>query len=1046
VAAGIDPRFDILDASEAERAAREAFDAALEDFLEDGDSEREATVAAYRIDGLRQLIFAAHEELRSRGQAEPRLPEQVAGDLRAALEALAERASAAIGAKGERPEHLRKLERALELAAAERPPALDDLVPLVVGTKTGARGEFDAALRSAISRAAERGEGGDVYAQVAELLGIFGRRFAEAKERRAGLDFEDLQVLALRLLTGSEVGELYRERFRALLVDEFQDTNRLQLSLIDALRGPETGLFLVGDEFQSIYGFRHADLDVFRARREQFDASDDAEVLPLRGNFRSRPEVIAAANRFGSLLLTDFRALTVGAEPEPERGRGGGAAVELLLTECDGWDAEGVDLKLRVDDRTRPEYVAEARFLAARLRSLAEAGVPRGEMVVLLRAFTRVDAFEEALERAGLRPYVVGGRGYWSQQQVEDIRCLLSVIANPLDDEPLLGALASLACGVAPDTLWILRKASGPGKHLWPALERAVGAWEPELAEPQWLEQIPADEHALLTTFHARVTELRELGTRLSIEELLERAVTDTGYDLAALMRRAGELRLSNVRKLMRLAREFELREGRHLRGFLEFVAFRTDADDESVAATEAEDHDGVRVMTIHSAKGLEFPVVAVADLGRGLLLGGWPAALNLGRGREGEKRVGMRLARLGAPSISLYEQDLLLEQANELDAAEALRLFYVGATRARERLLLSGVLASSRPNEVKPGTSIAERLVAGLSIDLERDSVVTLPAPESREGLPPHVADAEMAVSLNRASPERAAELVRIASAAPPAPQLGQGPPPILESPAPVALVRPLSYSALAEHDRCGYRFYVERVLGLGTPDEVEGEGTTRREERYGFGSAVHALLEWSARRRWLDPGEEIVRRTLAAEGLDPDGDGHAARAIEAVRGWTGSELCTELRDRATRLRAELPLLLRLGEAVVRGSIDLLAEPAGGTPSVVDYKTDRLQGATPAEVAERYVLQRALYALAVADATGAAAVRVAYVFLEEPDQPVIAVLGPEELARGREELELAAAQIAAEQFEVTATPDWPLCHDCPARARLCPSPASPPG
>ena len=93
-------------------------------------------------------------------------------------------------------------------------------------------------------------------------------------------------------------------------------------------------------------------------------------------------------------------------------------------------------------------------------------------MVVLLRAFTHLDAYEDSLERAGLRPYVVGGRGYWSQQQVADVCALLATIANPLDDQALFGALASPACGVAPDTLWLLRAAAGRRRHVWPALER----------------------------------------------------------------------------------------------------------------------------------------------------------------------------------------------------------------------------------------------------------------------------------------------------------------------------------------------------------------------------------------------------------------------------------------------------------------------------------------------------------------------------------------------------------------------------------------------
>ena len=128
--------------------------------------------------------------------------------------------------------------------------------------------------------------------------------------------------------------------------------------------------------------------------------------------------------------------------------------------------------------------MAEARFLAERLRELQDAGVDRGDMVVLLRAFTHVDAFEDALDRAGLAPYVVGGRGYWSQQQVEDALRLLGVVANPLDDELLFGALASPACGVSADALWLLRDAArhpdGGPRHVWPTVRE--GEWPDDLA------------------------------------------------------------------------------------------------------------------------------------------------------------------------------------------------------------------------------------------------------------------------------------------------------------------------------------------------------------------------------------------------------------------------------------------------------------------------------------------------------------------------------------------------------------------------------------
>ncbi len=1048
VAAGIDPRFRVLESAESQRLAQGAFDAALEDFLAGPDEARETTVAAYGIEGLRGAVIATHEELRSSGETEPRLPSPPESDPLGALARLEACAATAIAEPGCKGAQRTKMETARDLAAArtERIPAVDELLELSFTSKSQLRCDYLATLAAATAALGEQQGGRQAYAHISELVEAFGVRFAEAKLERSGLDFEDLQLSAVRLLERSQaVKDAYAGRFKHLLVDEFQDTNGLQLELIEALRGPGGSVFFVGDEFQSIYGFRHADVEVFRRQRERLAALPADAVLPLSGNFRSRPEVIATANRVGELMLPGFRPLTVGtAEPAGGDPPGGGHAVELLLTEAKGW--EELDLDPAVDDATSPRFVAEARFLAERLRRLAEAGVPRREMVVLLRAFTRVDAYEEALHRAGLRPYVVGGRGYWSAQQVGDVLCLLRVIANPLDDEALLGALSSPAFGASPDALWLLRRASGRRRHLWPALLRAVDAGAATLAEPQWLEHLASEDRSALAALQAMVAELRGAGTRLPLERMVERAVTLSGYDLAVLMRGAGRMRFANVRKLMRMAREFESAEGRDLRGFLEFAEFRAGLDDEAVAATEAEEHDGVRVMTIHAAKGLEFEVVAVPSLDRGLLSGGFAPPLRIGVPEEGGRKVGMRLTRLGGRSLPLFDLAELAEREQGLSSEEERRLIYVALTRARKRLILSGVRPEKAAAEPRPGTSVLERLLAApeLGAGIGDGEVAVLPAPRPRIGLEADFAAAELLVRVNAPSAERAAALLAFASAeAAPAPP-ASGKPPLLAGEAPPAPLRPLSYTALREHGRCGFRFYAERVLGMQPPPERGAGAAARRDERFGFGSAVHSLLELSARRRWIDPSAELVRRTLEAEGLEA-----TEELIEAaggqVRGWTASELCAELGARGTTIRPELPLLLELGGAVIRGSIDLMAEPPSGLPTVIDYKTDRLAGRSPAERAGNYEIQRLLYGLAASEATGAASVRVGYVFLEQPAEPVLGELGPEELRLARTALERRVAEIAAGSFEVTEQPEWSLCHDCPARRRLCSGPAREP-
>ncbi|HEX7059837.1 MAG TPA: UvrD-helicase domain-containing protein [Solirubrobacterales bacterium] len=1009
VAAGVDPGFRVLDALEAERAAREAFDDALEEFLAGGEESREETVATFEIDGLRSLVIGVHAELRSRGIAEPRLPEPPQADWAGAVRKAAEAAAAGLEELKPNDPKRELLERALVvLGDAAREIGLDELSALRTDSKAQGVAEYREAIEAAVARAAEAGPGGEAYRHVATLLELFSSRFEAAKERRAGIDFEDLQILATRLLE-REIGGAYRARFSQLMVDEFQDTNRLQLRLIEALRGPCSELMVVGDEFQSIYGFRHADLDVFRERRVSMEESAGAATMALSGNFRSRPEVIGAINALGDKLLDgSFRPLRVGAAPSKPAPPGEGPAVELLLTARDNWDEEGIDLAPTVDGRTPLNCLAEARFVAERLARLADEGVPRGEMVVLLRAFTHLDAYEDSLERAGLRPYVVGGRGYWSQQQVADVCALLATIANPLDDQALFGALASPACGLAPDTLWLLRAATGKRRHVWPAVEQATGGREAELAEPEHLAQIPESEIALLRRFAEKIAALRERGTRLSLAGLIEAAVTDTGYDLAVLMRPAGEARFANVRKLMRLAAEFESREGRDLRGLLDFLATRAEVDVEPQAATAAEGHDGVRIMTVHNAKGLEFGVVAVPDLSRSLLAGSRAPLLTIGREAE-EPRIGMQLRRLGAGSINLYSYAELCDEAKRRDSEEGLRLFHVAATRARERLILSGVVKPEPGKETKPGTPVIERIVDGFEIDRERDSAVSIPSPQPREGLDATFAPSEVAVRVNAPSAQRAAELAAIKREAGAVRALGEGPAPLARPPLPATSIRPLSYTAISaeleETNRVRTYSRIPRISANSGEDESE------REEGAARGIAVHSLLEWSQANGWREPPSELARRFATAAGLDPDAG--EADALEAVHAWLRSPLFAERVQNATRSRAEVPLLLYLAGTVLRGSIDLLVEDDGRPPLIVDYKTDGLGAATPAEHVRRYETQRDIYALAVGEARGADEVEVAYIFLERPEEPLVETLDSAAIEAGRQRLEETVGRVA---------------------------------
>ena len=477
------------------------------------------------------------------------------------------------------------------------------------------------------------------------------------------------------------------------------------------------------------------------------------------------------------------------------------------------WEAEETALPRLADDPSSGSKVAEARRLAGRLRELVDAGEDPAGIVVLLRAFTHVAAIEKGLADAGLDPYVVGGRGFWSQQQIDDLRCLLAVIANPLDDEALFGALASPACGVLPDTLWLLRRAATvqgeDGReffdHIWPLVRELVENGEVSRGDAEAAALIPAEEMERIKRFAGVLGELRDHSIEGGLESLVERTVTSFGYDLATLRRTDGTARWANVRKLMRLAREFEASEGPDLGGFLEYLESRADSRDrEAEAATRAEGHAGVRVMTVHGAKGLEFDVVAVADLGRNLQLGWMPladprvvAAERRGGPGGGElARVGVQLGRLGRPSERLHDYQELTELAAQRDAEEEARLAYVAATRAKRRLLLSGTFnPNALKTEIDARKPIALQLIRSLLDGDATERDVEIPAAE--EGYPA----GRLRVKVSEPGPGAGAELLeRRETSAAPEPSTTADPP-LTRPEVPPALIGGLSYSALSSY-----------------------------------------------------------------------------------------------------------------------------------------------------------------------------------------------------------------------------------------------------
>jgi ATP-dependent helicase/nuclease subunit A len=864
-----------------------------------------------------------------------------------------------------------------------------------------------------------------------ELLELFGRSYERAKRVRSRVDFDDLELLAQELLSERDAVRMaWSDRFELLMVDEFQDTNRRQLAILRALdRG---NLFTVGDEFQSIYGFRHADVSVFRDRRREL--AENGASLSLTENFRSRKPLLDVVNALFGARFGEFEALRAG------RGEtdGAGRAVELLLTDARGWDRDrhggtGPMAAISAGMPPAPSWRhAEARLLAQRVGELVRGGHARaGDVVVLLRASGDIDVYERALQLQGLRTLASVG-AFWGHQQVGDLVAYLRALANPLDEEALYGTLASPLGGCSRDCLALIAQA---------AQARRRGAWETALAAARGDEDELArrlagsDRDALARACRLLEDERAGIGRR-TIAALIERAIDATGYRSHVLALNWGERRLANVQKLLRLARRFEADEGRDLRAFLDHAErLAAAAAIEPDAPVDSDEPDAVRLMTVHAAKGLEFPVVFVADLGR------QPNARTPDLLVDGE-RVGLRLVRLdGGDSTPALEYEQLCDERRAREAEEEDRIFYVAMTRARELLVLSGAVDFARWPRVGPGAAPISWLAPALVDDLlARLAAGELDA-DRQDAAPNTLVHVRLATP---AAPPHAPAVAAIAVLE----QIALRPP-TSAAPEDRAMstadararerMSSLSYSSLTELERCGYRFYVERILGLAEDrSQAEADGGARGLEARARGTLVHRMMEaldfGSAR---AQSPEDVARyaRELGLRVGPRERDELVALVATAAKAAPARRIA-----RAADVRREHPFAFALGarEPLMTGVIDLVAVEGDGAQVVFDYKTDRVAPDADLErlVEREYAIQRLIYALAVLR-DGAGSVAIVHWFLER-DEWVEARYHASDRAQLQQTLAERVAAAREQSFAVSARPHRGLCLTCPARSGLC--------
>ncbi len=744
-------------------------------------------------------------------------------------------------------------------------------------------------------------------------------RYEAAKQAQGSLDYLDLELGAVALLRDHPpVAAEVRERFRHLMVDESQDINPVQAELIELIAGgngdgPRPALFLVGDARQSIYRFRGADVHRF-ADLQQLVTSRGRPPLPLSRSFRSHDKLVGSIDDLFDEVFAGTTLSLSGSPPmtgRPAEAPGGGPYLTLTQVgrRTPGGEATNENDRRRVEaDLVAVEIrrlLDERRLVWDRREDRMRPARP-GDIAILLRRFTNVHVFQQALDTHGIPAATPSGTGFFTRQEVLDCINLLRWLAEPQDDIALAGVLRAPFFALGDDTLLALR-------------ER--GLLTRVLSSPP--EAVAGEERDRCLHASDTLADLRRAADSLPADALLERALDRTAFEASWAPVAGGEQVLANIRKLLRIVRTLA---GQPLSEVVSYLEQRRDDLDPREGPATLDRPDAVQLMTVHGAKGLEFPIVFVPEAHAGPVVG-WDVvrwsredgvSLTLEREDDGATR----------PRPGFYEH--LARQDRAEEAEEHRRLFYVAATRAGDYLFLSGddsakdgwlraaldARASGGLREVDVRDPVAPN--TGALAQRQRPPVLRPPAASDEEDYVPPLLARPPVIPLRASTPVTA---LRPPESEPHYYERGDG----------LASLRGL---------------LVHRALEVsgGTPDSLDDSA---------LADLAHEQSE-----RALD---EATARALAAE------------VREMLDRFTGSPVATALATPGVERWFELPFSWDWEGVPVHGSIDLVYRDASGW-HVIDFKSDRLNGTSAQEAARRYAVQIGLYQRAIEAAVGEAA------------------------------------------------------------------------
>ena len=856
------------------------------------------------------------------------------------------------------------------------------------------------------------------------ILERYEEVYRQKKMDKGVMDFDDSSHYALEILENEDVAAEYRDRFRYIFIDEYQDSNYLQEALISKIKRDDN-LFMVGDIKQSIYGFRHAEPDIFKKRSEVYSSAEDVNStkIDLNANYRSKAEIIDSVNEVFEGLMDGYDEDAALVKGDPYDGEIS-YPTELHIIDMKPSDPEeegtGQDEE---DERVQKQRTEIEAGLAADIIAQSigkpifdtQAGVERTlekrDIVILLRAAkNKAEKYYEALMERGIDAYVDDNSGYYETVEIRTVIDMLKVIDNRYRDIPLLSVLRSGLFDFTNEDLIEIRL-SAPDVLFSEAFFGYPGSGEAD-----------SELTAKIDAFTAKLDRWAELASYTPVDEFIWRLTDESGYYAFAGSLPAGAQRMANLRSLVGKATDFASRSDGTVR---EFIGFVEQIDERELGAKQKslknENENIVRIMTIHKSKGLEFPMVIVAGTGD-----------RPGGGRGGSSRCGIMHKDVGyaMPLIDKEKKyrkntlamELVKRRKAQDELEEAIRVLYVACTRPKDRLVLIGTVSDWEAEEKKLGSGIVQTGTyldmllsssAGRTIERTVHKAEDLTAPkidEDAERERKKLIDELFSGASEDRDPKLKGEIERRLS---------------FRYPFMASLEKKSKYSvselnseskkkreagsAVETYDvqdayDLGYR-KAGRVLKV--PSFVEGEGA--EEEAAGgitgkhYGTVMHAVMEhidFAAAEAapgscdGSDAREKLVEEKvlwMKERGLLLPEEA-AAVSLGKIAAFFDSEIGKRAANAARegRLYKEKHFTIKHildgtdEEVLVQGIIDCWFEDEDGNLVLVDYKTNsRTEG-----IRELYEEQIALYTEALEKATGRK-VKESYLYLFKTDEAV---------------------------------------------------------